>query len=355
MKVYNFSAGPSILPKTVFEQAANAVLDFKGKGLSILEISHRSDDFDEILQDARQRVKALMQLNNDYEVLFLQGGASSQFMMIPFNILPIDGTAGIINTGTWSTKAIKEANILGKAEVVASSKDKGFNYIPKNWQLANGLSYLHLTTNNTIYGSQFFETPAVNIPLVGDMSSDIFSRPWPFNKYDLIYAGAQKNLGPAGATIVAVKKELLGKTKRNIPSMLDYQKHIKGRSSFNTPPVFAIYVCWLTLQWIEAQGGLTALGNKNEAKAKLLYDEIDRNSLFDAYVQPGDRSIMNVTFTVTDESKEADFVNFCSDKNIVGIKGHRSVGGFRASIYNAMNLEGVAVLVEAMQAFEKQA
>ena len=355
MKVYNFSAGPSILPKTVFEQAANAVLDFKGKGLSILEISHRSDDFDEILQDARQRVKALMQLNNDYEVLFLQGGASSQFMMIPFNILPIDGTAGIIDTGTWSTKAIKEANILGKAEVVASSKDKGFNYIPKNWQLANGLSYLHLTTNNTIYGSQFFETPVVNIPLVGDMSSDIFSRPWPFNKYDLIYAGAQKNLGPAGATIVAVKKELLGKTKRHIPSMLDYQKHIKGRSSFNTPPVFAIYVCWLTLQWIEAQGGLTALGNKNEAKAKLLYDEIDRNSLFDAYVQPGDRSIMNVTFTVTDESKEADFVNFCSDKNIVGIKGHRSVGGFRASIYNAMNLEGVTVLVEAMQAFEKQA
>ena len=354
MKVYNFSAGPSILPKTVFEQAANAVLDFKGKGLSILEISHRSDDFDEILQDARQRVKALMQLNNDYEVLFLQGGASSQFMMIPFNILPIDGTAGIINTGTWSTKAIKEANILGKAEVVASSKDKGFNYIPKNWQLANGLSYLHLTTNNTIYGSQFFETPAVNIPLVGDMSSDIFSRPWAYNKYDLIYAGAQKNLGPAGATIVAVKKELLGKTKRNIPSMLDYRKHIKGRSSFNTPPVFAIYVCWLTLQWIEAQGGLTALGEKNEAKAKLLYDEIDRNSLFDAYVQPGDRSIMNVTFTVTDESKEADFVNFCSDKNIVGIKGHRSVGGFRASIYNAMNLEGVTVLVEAMQAFEKQ-
>jgi len=354
MKVYNFSAGPSILPKTVFEQAANAVLDFKGKGLSILEISHRSDDFDEILQDARQRVKALMQLNNDYEVLFLQGGASSQFMMIPFNILPIDGTAGIINTGTWSTKAIKEANILGKAEVVASSKDKGFNYIPKNWQLANGLSYLHLTTNNTIYGSQFFETPAVNIPLVGDMSSDIFSRPWAYNKYDLIYAGAQKNLGPAGATIVAVKKELLGKTKRNIPSMLDYRKHIKGRSSFNTPPVFAIYVCWLTLQWIEAQGGLTTLGEKNEAKAKLLYDEIDRNSLFDAYVQPGDRSIMNVTFTVTDESKEADFVNFCSDKNIVGIKGHRSVGGFRASIYNAMNLEGVTVLVEAMQAFEKQ-
>jgi len=354
MKVYNFSAGPSILPKTVFEQAANAVLDFKGKGLSILEISHRSDDFDEILQDARQRVKALMQLNNDYEVLFLQGGASSQFMMIPFNILPIDGTAGIINTGTWSSKAIKEANILGKAEVVASSKDKGFNYIPKNWQLANGLSYLHLTTNNTIYGSQFFETPAVNIPLVGDMSSDILSRPWPFNKYDLIYAGAQKNLGPAGATIVAVKKELLGKTKRNIPSMLDYQNHIKGRSSFNTPPVFAIYVCWLTLQWIEAQGGLTALGEKNEAKAKLLYDEIDRNSLFDAYVQPGDRSKMNVTFTITDESKEADFISFCSDKNIVGIKGHRSVGGFRASIYNAMNLEGVTVLVEAMQAFEKQ-
>jgi len=354
MKVYNFSAGPSILPKTVFEQAANAVLDFKGKGLSILEISHRSDDFDEILQDARQRVKTLMQLNDDYEVLFLQGGASSQFMMIPFNILPVDGTAGIIDTGTWSQKAIKEANILGKAKIIASSESQKFNNIPKNWELPDGLSYLHLTTNNTIYGSQFFKTPAVNIPLIGDMSSDIFSRTWDFDKYDLIYAGAQKNIGPAGATVVVVKTELLGKTGRAIPSMLDYQKHIKGRSSFNTPPVFSVYVCWLTLQWIEAQGGLKVLGEKNEAKAKLLYDEIDRNSLFEAYIQPGDRSTMNVTFTINDESKEMAFVNFCEARNIVGIKGHRSVGGFRASIYNAMNLVGVEALVEAMKDFEKQ-
>lgn len=355
MKVYNFSAGPSILPKTVFEQAANAVLDFKGKGLSILEISHRSDDFDEILQDARLRVKILMQLGDDYEVLFLQGGASSQFMMIPFNILPVDGTAGIIDTGTWSQKAIKEANILGNAKVVASSEERRFNYIPKDWKLPGELSYLHITTNNTIYGSQFFETPTIDIPLVADMSSDIFSRPWDFDKYDLIYAGAQKNLGPAGATVVVVKKDLLGKTGRAIPSMLDYQKHIKGRSSFNTPPVFSIYVCWLTLQWIEAQGGLVALGERNEAKAKLLYQEIDRNSLFEAYIQPGDRSIMNVTFTLIDESKETGFINFCDARNIAGIKGHRSVGGFRASIYNAMNLEGVEALVEAMKDFEKQA
>jgi len=354
MKVYNFSAGPSILPKTVFEQAANAILDFNGKGLSILEISHRTADFEEILQNARQRVKQLMQLNNDYEVLFLQGGASSQFMMIPFNILPSNGTAGIIDTGTWSKKAIVEANILGKAAIVATSEDKGYNYIPKNWQLPNGLSYLHLTTNNTIYGSQFFETPEVNIPLVADMSSDIFSRPWPFEKYDLIYAGAQKNLGPAGATVVVVKKELLGKTDRAIPSMLDYQKHIKGRSSFNTPPVFSIYVCWLTLQWIEAQGGLTALGERNETKAKLLYKEIDRNTLFEAYVQAGDRSMMNVTFTINDKSRENAFVKFCTERNIDGIKGHRSVGGFRASIYNAMDVEGVEVLVQAMQDFEKQ-
>jgi len=354
MKKYNFCSGPSILPKTVFEQAANAILDFNNTGLSILEISHRSADFDEILQDARQRVKQLMQLNSDYEVLFLQGGASSQFMMIPFNILPKDGTAGIIDTGTWSQKAIKEANILGKAEVVATSEDKGYNYIPKNWQLPRGLSYLHITTNNTIYGSQFFKTPDVDIPLVADMSSDIFSRPWSFEKYDLIYAGAQKNIGPAGATVVVVKKELLGKTKRAIPSMLDYQKHITGKSSFNTPPVFAIYVCWLTLKWIEEQGGLTVLGKRNEEKAKLLYDEIDRNDLFDAYIQPGDRSQMNVTFTINDESKTTDFYDFCAKRNIVNINGHRSVGGFRASIYNAMDIEGVEILVKAMKDFEHQ-
>jgi len=354
MKVYNFCSGPSILPKTVFEQAANAILDFRGKGLSILEISHRSDDFDEILQDARKRVKHLMQLNDDYEVLFLQGGASSQFMMIPFNILPVDGTAGIIDTGKWSIKAIKEANILANAKVVATSEDKHYNYIPKNWSLPSGLNYLHITTNNTIYGSQFFETPEVDIPLIADMSSDIFSRPWPYDKYDLIYAGAQKNIGPAGATIVVIKKELLGKTGRAIPSMLDFQKHIKGRSSFNTPPVFAVYVCWLTLKWIEAEGGLSVLGKRNATKAKLLYEEIDRNALFEAYVQTEDRSQMNVTFTIKDENKTSDFYDFCTKRNIVNINGHRSVGGFRASLYNAMDLEGVEVLVQAMKDFEKQ-
>lgn len=351
MKVYNFTAGPSILPQSVFKQAANAVADFKGKGLSILEISHRSNDFDEILQDARRRVKQLMNLTDDYDVLFLQGGASSQFMMVPYNILPQNGTAGIIDTGTWSKKAIKETAAFGKVEKVASSEEQGYNYIPKNWEANSNLNYLHLTTNNTIYGGQFHETPKVNTLLVADMSSDIFSRPWPYSSYDLIYAGAQKNLGPAGATIVAVKKAILGKVNRHIPSMLNYQMHIKGRSSLNTPPVFSIYVCWLTLQWIEKQGGLKALGERNAKKAATLYKEIDRNDLFTGYVKKEDRSIMNATFTINDKSKEQQFVDYCAAQNIVGIKGHRSVGGFRASIYNAMDLEGVEALVDAMQSF----
>lgn len=353
MKVFNFSAGPSILPKTVFEQAAQAIIDFKGKGLSILEISHRSDDFDEILQDARKRVKQLLQLDDDYEVLFLQGGASAQFMMVPYNILPPQGKVGIIDTGTWSKKAIKEAAHFGKVEVVASSEEQAYNYIPKNWEVPSDLNYLHITTNNTIYGSQYHHIPKVDVPLVADMSSDIFSRPWQYSAYDLIYAGAQKNLGPAGATLVVVKKSLLGKIKRQIPTMLDYQAHIKGRSSLNTPPVFAVYVCWLTLQWIEEQGGLEALGKQNALKANVLYNEIERNPCFKAHVGFEDCSIMNATFTVLNPEKEKTFLNMCTERNIVGIKGHRSVGGFRASMYNAMDLESVVVLAEAMQALEK--
>jgi len=353
MKVFNFSAGPSILPKTVFEQAAQAITNFKGKGLSILEISHRSDDFDEILQDARKRVKQLMQLDDDYEVLFLQGGASTQFMMVPYNILPQQGKVGIIDTGTWSNKAIKEATHFGKVEVVASSEEQGYTHIPKNWEVPSYLNYLHITTNNTIYGSQFHHIPEVNVPLVADMSSDIFSRPWDYSAYDLIYAGAQKNLGPAGATLVVVKKSLLGKIKRLIPTMLDYQAHIKGKSSLNTPPVFAVYVCWLTLQWIEEQGGLEALGKRNTQKANLLYNEIERNPCFKAHVDLEDRSIMNATFTLLNPEKEKIFLDICTKRNIVGVKGHRSVGGFRASMYNAMDLEGVTALVEAMQELEQ--
>lgn len=354
MKVYNFSAGPSILPQAVFQQAANAILDFKGKGLSILEISHRSADFDEILQDARSRVKQLMQLNDDYEVLFLQGGASSQFMMVPYNLLPQQGTVGIIDTGTWSKKAIKEATLFGKVNVIASSEKQAYNHVPKNWETPSALSYLHITTNNTIYGSQYHHIPKVDVPLVADMSSDIFSRPWNYGANDLIYAGAQKNLGPAGATIVVTKKSLLGKAERTIPTMLDYQAHIKGRSSLNTPPVFAIYVCWLTLQWIEEQGGLEALGKRNAEKADLLYSEIDRNPCFKALVTAEDRSWMNATFALVNSDKETAFLDICAQRNIAGIKGHRSVGGFRASMYNAMDLEGVEALVEAMQLFERR-
>jgi len=353
MKVYNFCSGPSILPQTVFQQASNAILDFKGKGLSILEISHRSDDFDEILQDARSRVKQLMQLGDNYEVLFLQGGASSQFMMVPYNILPQNGTVGIIDTGTWSKKAIKEAALFGQVKVIASSEEQTYNHIPKNWEVPDNLSYLHITTNNTIYGSQYHQIPKVNVPLLVDMSSDIFSRPWDYSTYDLIYAGAQKNLGPAGATVVVVKKSLLGKVERSIPTMLDYQAHIKGRSSLNTPPVFAVYVCWLTLQWIEAQGGLTVLGKRNSEKANMLYKEIDRNACFAAHVHADDRSLMNGTFTMVNPEREQAFLDLCTKRNIASIKGHRSVGGFRASMYNAMDLEAVEVLVEAMQAFEQ--
>ncbi len=353
MKVYNFSAGPSILPKVVFEQAAQAIVDFKGKGLSILEISHRSEDFEGILQDARKRVKQLMQLGNEYEVLFLQGGATSQFMMAPYNLLPQSGTVGIVDTGTWSTKAIKEAALFGQVQVLASSEEQGYNHIPKKWEALEDLTYLHITSNNTIYGSQYHHIPEVSIPLVADMSSDIFSRPWDYSAYDLIYAGAQKNLGPAGATIVVVKKSLLGKTGRNIPTMLDYQKHIKKQSSLNTPPVFAVYVCWLTLQWIEEQGGLATLGKRNAAKATLLYDEIDRNACFKAHVELEDRSVMNATFTMLNSEKEQAFLELCAQHRINGIKGHRSVGGFRASMYNAMDLEGVEVLVEVMREFER--
>jgi len=352
MNIYNFSAGPSILPKSVFEKAAQAVLNYKDSGLSLLEMSHRGPEFTEILSKARAKVKTLMALNDDYEVLFLQGGASSQFMMVPYNILPSNGKAAYINTGTWSDKAIKEAQIFGEVDIIANSSEAGFNYIPKTFNIASDTTYLHITTNNTIYGTEYHKTPNCDCLLVGDMSSDIFSRKWDYSNYDLIYAGAQKNMGPAGATLIVVKKSILGKVDRAIPSMLKYETHIKKGSSFNTPPVFPIYVSLLTMNWIEHIGGIEALEKRNKEKAETLYAEIDRNPLFNGFAAVEDRSLMNVTFTIEDKSKEATFIDFCTGRGIVGIKGHRSVGGFRASIYNAMDLEGVEFLVEAMRGFE---
>ncbi len=353
MKKYNFSAGPSILPKEVFAEAAKAVTDYNGSGLSLMEMSHRGPEFTEILTGARAKIKALMQLGDDYEVLFLQGGASSQFLMVPINILPSNGTAAYVDTGTWSTKAIKEAKLFGGVDVIASSAENGFNYVPKDWTVSDQHSYLHITTNNTIYGTEMHVTPLVDCPLVADMSSDIFSRPWDYDKYDLIYAGAQKNMGPAGTTLVVVKKDLLGKVDRDIPTMLDYNTHIKKESAFNTPPVFPIYVCYLTLQWIEKMGGPKAMAERNRLKAEAIYKAIDESALFEGFSAEEDRSFMNATFTIKDASREKAFVEFCSERGIVGIKGHRSVGGFRASIYNAMDQEGVDALVEAMKEFEK--
>jgi phosphoserine aminotransferase len=355
MKKHNFSAGPAILPAPVLEQAAQAAADFNGMGLSILEISHRSPEFTAVLQEAQTLVRDLLNIDEQYAVLFLQGGASSQFFMPPMNLLDGHQKAAYINTGSWSTKAIKEAKLFGQVEEVASSKDKNFTYIPKSYSIPSDAAYLHITTNNTIFGTQFQELPETQLPLVADMSSDIFSKPIDASRFDLIYAGAQKNMGPAGTTLVVVRKEALGKVDRPIPTMLDYRTHINKNSAFNTPPVFPIYVSMLTLRWIKAAGGLQAMAARNDAKAKLIYDEIDRNALFEGTViDPIDRSKMNATFILKKESAslEAQFLEMCKEAGCVGVKGHRSVGGFRASIYNAMPMESVQVLVDVMKAFE---
>ncbi len=352
MKIHNFSAGPAILPASVIEEAAAAVAEYQGTGLSILEVSHRSKEIVAVMDEARQLVKDLLGLGDDYGVLFLTGGASTQFFMSAMNLLNEDETACYIDTGTWSSKAIKEAKIFGGVNVLASSKDQNYNYIPKDWKVPANTKYLHITTNNTIYGTQFQALPETDSLLVADMSSDIFSRPFDANKVDLIYAGAQKNLGPAGTTLVIVRKEILGKVTRAIPTMLDYQVHIKKDSSFNTPPVYPIFVCLLTLRWIQAQGGLLAMQKQNEKKAALLYDEIDRNPFFSGTTAVEDRSCMNVTFVADSPAHEEAFLAYCTANGISGIKGHRSVGGFRASIYNAMPYESVVYLVELMQNFK---
>ncbi len=349
MKKHNFSAGPSILPQEVFQQASEAILDFNGMGLSLLEISHRSKEFVAVMDEARAIVKRLMKLGDDYEVLYLQGGASLQFLMVPFNLLSKDGKAAYTNTGTWASGAIKEAKMMGNVDVVASSKESNFNYIPKDYSAGAEYDYFHCTSNNTIFGTQMKEFPKVDTLLVCDMSSDIFSRELDFSQFDLIYAGAQKNMGPAGTTLVVVKKSILGKTGRTIPTYLDYTVHIDKESMANTPPVFAVYTSYLTLKHLEENGGIAAAEAKNNAKAKLLYDEIDSNPNFQGVAAVEDRSFMNVTFTLTDESKKEAFDAAWKAAGISGLNGHRSVGGYRASIYNAMPIESVQVLVDVMR------
>ena len=353
MKKHNFSSGPAILPASVMEQAAQAVVDFNGMGLSILEISHRSPEFSAVLDEAELLVRDIAQLSDDYAVLFLQGGASSQFFMTAMNLLGDNDMAAYADTGSWSAKAIKEAKNFGKVEVVSSSKEQNYTFIPKGYEVPANAKYLHLTSNNTIVGTQYHSWPETKAPIVADMSSDIFSRPIDIERFDLIYAGAQKNIGPAGLTLVIVRKEALGKVNRNIPTMLDYRTHISKKSTFNTPPVFPIYVAMLTFRWIKANGGLSAMAPKNAAKAQLIYQEIDANPLFAGTVSDkADRSHMNATFVLAPgkEDLQAPFLEMCKEAGCVGVKGHRSVGGFRASMYNAMDIASVQVLVDVMKA-----
>jgi phosphoserine aminotransferase len=352
-KVHNFSAGPGILPQEVLKQASEAIIDFNHSGLSLIEVSHRDKDFMGVMDEARVLVKEILGVPEGYSVVYLQGGASLQFCMVPFNLLRPEGSAAYINTGVWAKKAQVEAKMLGNVNVIASSEDKNHSYIPKNVVCPKDVDYLHITTNNTIYGTQYKNIPQCDCTLVADMSSDIFSKPVDVSKFGLIYAGAQKNMGPAGATLVIVKNDILGKTNRKIPSMLDYKVHIENDSMFNTPPVFAVYVCMLTLRWIKSIGGLKEMQKRNEEKAALLYNEIDRNSLFKGTAEKEDRSLMNVTFVTNKTEHEAEFHKYLKQANISGLKGHRSVGGFRASIYNAMPIESLEVLVDVMREFER--
>ena len=352
MKKHNFNAGPSILPREVIEKTAQAVLNFNDSGLSVLEISHRSKDFQAVVDEAISLFKEILSIPEGYSVLFLGGGASMQFCMVPYNLM--ESKAAYLNTGTWASKALKEAKGFGEVVEVASSKAANFNYIPKDYVIPADADYFHITTNNTIFGTEILKDIDSPVPLVADMSSDIFSRPVDVSKYALIYGGAQKNLAPAGLAFVIVKEEVLGKVTRHIPSMLNYKIHIDNGSMFNTPPVLPVYSALETLHWIKSIGGLKEMEKRNIRKATLLYDEIDRNSLFTGTAVKEDRSRMNVCFVMKPEYAhlEDEFLKFTSEHGMVGIKGHRSVGGFRASIYNALPIESVQALVDCMQAFE---
>lgn len=353
MKKHNFYAGPSILPDFALEETKKAIDDLYGSGISLMSISHRSKEFQAVMDEAQALFKKLLDIPEGYHVLFLGGGASSQFYMIPFNLMT--KKAAYLNTGAWSTKAIKEAHLFGEVVEVASSKDKNFSYLPKNYNIPGDADYFHITTNNTIYGTEIKEDMDSPVTLVADMSSDIFSRPVDVSKYGIIYGGAQKNLAPAGVTFVIVKEEILGKVDRQIPTMIDYRTHIKKGSMFNTPPALPVFTALQTLKWLDNMGGIKVMQQKNEEKAKVLYDEIDRNKLFTPTVKDeADRSLMNICFVMNEEYQALndDFMAFATERNLIGIKGHRSVGGFRASTYNALPKESVEALVQAMKDFE---
>lgn len=351
---HNFGAGPCILPQEVFKKASEAVLSFGDTGLSILEISHRTKEFEAVVAETESLIRELLDVPEGYSILLLQGGARQQFAMVPMNLLPQNGKAAYLDSGSWASHAIKEARFFGEVDVVASSKDKNYSYVPKEYAIPEDATYFHYTSNNTIFGTELFSTPKSSVPVVCDMSSDILSRKIDVSEFGLIYAGAQKNVGPAGLTIVIVKDELLGKTGKAIPAIFDYTQHAKAGSMFNTPPVFSIYVAMLNLRWLKALGGVEQIEQENIVKSRTLYDEIDRNSLFTGAAEVEDRSRMNVTFVTKDPNHEQAFLDLVKERGLVGLKGHRSVGGFRASLYNALPLSSVHVLVDAMQEFEEK-
>jgi phosphoserine aminotransferase len=353
--IHNFNAGPSILPKEVFEEASRAVIDFNNTGLSILEIGHRTPLFESVMDEARSTVKELMSLDADHEVLFLHGGATTQFMQVPMNLLNENDVAAYTETGTWANKAVKEAKLFGHVEIVGSSKETNYTTMPKNITVPATSAYLHITTNETIAGTQWHQLPYDRgVPLVADMSSDILSRQLDFNKFDLIYAGAQKNMGAAGVNLVVINKNILGKVTRVIPSILDYRNHIKEASMMNTPPVFAVYVAMLTLRWLKNKGGVPAIEKLNDAKAKLFYDTLDSLPVFKGPVAKEDRSKMNAVFVMEDPSLEKEFLDLCKNEGMYGVKGHRSVGGFRVSMYNALTIESVMIITELMKDFAQR-
>ncbi|TMI65035.1 MAG: 3-phosphoserine/phosphohydroxythreonine transaminase [Bacteroidetes bacterium] len=350
--IHNFNAGPSVLPKEVFEEASQAILDFNNTGLSILEIGHRTSLFQPVMDEARALIKELMHLDDDHEVLFLHGGATTQFMQIPMNLLNDNELASYTDTGTWAAKAIKEAALFGHVEIAGSTKETKYTSIPKDITVSPTAAYLHITTNETIAGTQWKNIPYdCGVPLVADMSSDILGRQLDFNKFDLIYAGAQKNMGAAGVNLVVVNKNILGKVTRKIPTILDYQNHIKEGSMLNTPPVFAVYVVLLTLRWLKKMGGVAALEKTNNVKADLFYKTLDSLPVFKGIVAKEDRSNMNAVFVMDDIALEKEFFDLCKKENMIGVKGHRSVGGFRVSMYNALTLESVKAITELMKQF----
>jgi phosphoserine aminotransferase len=352
--MYNFNSGPAILPQEVLDQAAEAVLNFNNLGLSILEIGHRTSWFGEVMTEARSLVKELMELGDEHEVLFLHGGATTQFMQVPLNLLDDGETAAYCDNGIWGGKAIKEAKLFGNVTVVVSSKDKNHSYIAKKFNVPPHCKYLHITTNNTVEGTQWHHIPDINVPLVADMSSDIFSRPLDFSKFALIYAGAQKNMGAAGVNLLVVRKDVLGKVKRPIPTIMDYRNHIEAGSLLNTPPVFAVYVAMLTLRWIKKEGGLAEMEKRSKERANLFYNTLDELPVFSPIVAKEDRSLMNATFTIKDAELEKEFLDLCKNNRLIGVKGHRSVGGLRVSMYNALLLSSVQVICDLMKEFNER-